>query len=637
MYNPEEMDWRLGEVQGNETFSPPRRVSSPPTIESSTLGHPPSVPFIPERDLASDRPPPRIMITSDSLASLTTETAHSSEMAEGDGDYAIDSSVNQDNVSSEILGTGEVVQSPISMTAPSLPTVVRHSDSHDDTTDVKQTVDPHRQESLEGTDARHAQSAQITDNAATRPVSSISTSVSVPKKSSTVPLPESVQPQADTASSARKRRSMSRTSILQPKPVDVVPPLPQISLQKSEKVIRKHKSLKKFFSSNHTPDKEHDPLPKLDKLVKEREGPKFDTWLVKIDKELKEEPVKPRTGFGMLTRPKSKPSLRIDVKASREVPVSGPSTASSRGSEPAFIAAPLSANSTSTSTSDPYPETPTLNSGKSRAKSQTPMAGVNTPKGLTKRFSLSNMSAAFKRSKKDTVSIPQVPEVPLAYKKEKPKKSMSDEAPRTSDETKASIKESAVPLSPRSGGRVAGSPDTHRPLLSPPPSPAQNNVIKESNTPDQGATTRAPLSQSVPPSPKDTLSVVSDTSSAFELDAELNHAQLMLVSPRTRRNPAESLQDIMGTAPISRQSKIIKLDAALSRRSVETVILGPLLLSPEPALPDGVSALGLNLMETIPDEEVYFDVEERRESDGSGSLITGMRKDDSTRKRRWIV
>ena len=284
-------------------------------------------------------------------------------------------------------------------------------------------------------------------------------------------------PVSPNAAGKRKPRAMSLTSTLASKthPIvpneDEVPPLPEF--------LRKQKSVKKFFFST-------DALP------------------LEQDK-------KPR---GLLSRAKSKPSLRIDVKASKENPVPALATASSSGQ------------------SDGLPDTPSSRTFEAAHR------------GLSKRFSLSNMSAAFKKkatSAGSVVPIPTVPELPEAYRREKHSR----------------VKESAVPLS-----SIVRSASQSRQEERNPSPPEQTHT---SNT--------------------HSIDGDSDISSAFGLDdsdgeSDIEHAELMHVSPRTRRNPSTSLQQYLGTAPAPQTGVMVVPNS--SRMSVEGVIFGPLLI------PEGV-------------------------------------------------
>ncbi len=120
-------------------------------------------------------------------------------------------------------------------------------------------------------------------------------------------------------------------------------------------VVRKQKSLKTFFFSASPPTEKR----------------------VQVERRSK----------GPLSWAKSKPSLRIDFKAPKESPSPGLATASSSGQ------------------ADGYPDTPTSRSS-------------DGGRGLSKRFSLSKMSAAFKKKPPGMAGleiIPSVPELPEAY------------------------------------------------------------------------------------------------------------------------------------------------------------------------------------------------------------------------------
>ena len=266
------------------------------------------------------------------------------------------------------------------------------------------------------------------------------------------------------------------------------------ALPSSPLVIRKQKSLKKFFFPST------DELPIEEKRVEAEKKPK-----------------------SLLSRARSKPSLRIDVEASNASPLSSLATASSSGQ------------------SDTFPDTPSSRSSEFN-------------RGLSKRFSLSNMSGAFKKKAPaggGLGMVPKVPELPEAYRQEK----------------EAKLKESAVPISPVIGStplpadegcRASTIREGHRVLMSPP-------IIRPAVRADD---------------------VESDTSSGFEFGDELQHADLMHVSPRTRRNPGVSLQKFLGTAPAPQVGVVVVPN--MSRYSVQAIVVGPLLF-PEGAEVPAVS------------------------------------------------
>ena len=607
-YAPENMDWEADAASYDPIV--PRRSSSPPRLhEAGPLPAPtPTQPTEPDPPCAVQRSysappamtmsPPMIMITSDSMGSLTTETAHSAESFELN-DFA------QPAFASEAAdNSSTIVESPVSHSAPPLPT---ESVPGVEEMVISQSLPATVREPAAGLEIDLGPLiAQAEPSHVNAPLEVISAQHMVPSASERSTL------QGDKS---RKRRSMSLTSVPSSRPAEAASTMPAAPASGS-KVIRKHKSLKKFFfSSDNLAKQEQEPMPDLDRShVKDNEARRKEekTKSEKVDKadhadseriaqarakdDKKREMNKRSSLGGMLPRPKSKPSLRIDIKATKHMGSAAPSPgADSETSTP--TPAPLTGSSAVTSsTSGGYPETPATSSSKSKGKAGTPApeSGGGT-RGLTKRFSLSNMSNAFKRSKKDGAAVPQVPELPAAYKRDKAGRSMSaDSATTPTTSAMRDIKHSAVPLSPKlQEAAIIDSPVSRsRPLLSPQNSPGSSmKGLPDPEPPSPGATSlRSVLSVSsdnsghtlnAPGSPShDDTSLLSDTSSTFELETELNHAQLVLVSPRTRRNPAESLQDILGVAPITRQSTVIKLDPILSRRSVEAIVLGPLLMSP---------------------------------------------------------
>lgn len=571
------------------------------------------------------------MVTSESsasMASLATETAHSLETSET-GFYSLPQRSSSDDDGFEPIEQAEVVvESPIAFDSPELPEplpsidelATRSSGVPEDTmpavlSSIGLAASLPEDSSLNeaNVEDRHLDLVDTESNAKAQPHTSssgVSTSPIVDGES------ESSVPSGPFGRSG-SRRSMSLSSLVLPGPSETTPRAPTVSTSSDGKTIRKQKSLKRFFFSNgDLASEEKEPVPKLDKaLLKEKTDKsskqKVATMTAALNREAEDEENlldkgKNRSGFSsMLSRPKSKPSLRIDVKASRQSVPSAPASAPSITSVP--TSTPHSSGSTSTSSgSSAYPETPISTvSSKFKTKGTPGVAdGASGGRGLTKRFSLSNMSSAFKRSKRDLSSpVPQVPDLPTAYKKDAKGRSLSDDGCRTAKDIRGMIKESAVPLSPKlAQSAILQSPKSRdRPLLSPPLSPSgtSSRPSVDQSRPSSPRSPKSIAETLPPPSPKDTASILSETSSTFELDEELTHAQLMLVSPRTRRNPAESLQDILGVAPISRQSRIVRMEPAFSRRSVEAIVLGPLLVSP-------------SSMEPIPDIE--SDVH-RRDSD----------------------
>ena len=621
-YAPQGMDWEAGAGAFDPTAPPQRGASPPPQTGTPAIQLPgspptrstrPSLPYVAQR--ANSAPPalamspPMILITSDLMGSLTTETAHSAESFESDDCSQLESSLDHSD------GTTSIVDSPVAFTPPSLP-FPPSSTSVSDSAEADIMIS----QSLNDT-ARPKPTALDLDLGA--PVGQApSARMHVPSETDTAgPLVESTSATNSLREEkSRKRRSMSLTSIPASKPAEEAPSIPSAQPGPNAKVIRKHKSLKKFFfSSDNLAKQEQEPVPPFDlRRVKEKEAQRREEEKPKHEKannveesegveqdgghekrdrpkdDKKREMNKRSSLGGMLSRPKSKPSLRIDVKVSKHAEAPTSSSAAEADAS-TTTPAPLTGSSTATSsTSEPYPETPSSRSSfKSKGKVGTPASeSAGGTRGLTKRFSLSNMSSAFKRSKKDGVFVPQVPELPAAYKRDKAGRSMSADSASTPTATVIrDIKQSAVPLSPKlQESAIIDSPQTRpRSLLSPKNSPGSSvKALPDPEPSSPGATSLHSVRSvstahtlNAPGSPThDDTSILSDTSSNFELETELNHAQLVLVSPRTRRNPAESLQDILGVAPVTRQSTIVKMDPVLSRRSVEAIVLGPLLMSP---------------------------------------------------------
>ena len=514
----------------------------------------------------------------------------------------------------------------------------------------------------------------------------------------------------------KNRRSLSLVSISLGKKKEEeeeeAPPVPIVQ----PKAIRKQRSLKNFFlADNGFSRGENVPaLPKVDRerekaltkekerqRVKEKEEREKEKWLQRVkEKEMEKqmdlerqkekdrlkeerhqkrsvEKAAERERKASLPRHKSKPSLTIDVQASRDLPV--PSVPPLPNSAPPSVPA------------DFRPETPASGGGSSMqrpGRSSTVTSESSLGGRLSKRFSLTNMSGAFRKSKRNLASaanggpplatsappVPQVPDLPEMYRKEKaakgkgpwhlphvrsqggksqtPTASEFGERTRRSEDGFESVKTRSMTSTPRSessrkmslpevhfgGGAgsflsreeeeaymsppaspqipqtaIDGSPAENSPALSlsralesaafpspsaayPTPDSARSSALPpnsveplKSDMPKSSSKRRFPHNASIsslsrinpfshktrsPISP-DAASILSDTSSTFELEAELHDAQLVLVSPRTRKDPAYSLQTVMGIAPLQRGSVIVEPGEGMTRRSIEAIVVGP--------------------------------------------------------------
>ncbi|WVF69825.1 hypothetical protein IAT40_004604 [Kwoniella sp. CBS 6097] len=462
------------------------------------------------------------------------------------------------------------------------------------------------------------------------------------------PIPDaSCEHQANTKSPVRKAVRKSRALSLSAafssssslKNMEV-PPLPSIPARPP---IRKQKSLKQFFFSSSTPPGatiNAPPIPSIPVLPGQRQRKTTDEKASSKEKEEKSK------GMKILQRARSKPSLKIDVKASSQ-------------------------NASQTATSDgTTPVTPALSTGRTEVSasvietpgSATPAASVSTavaqpqPRGLSKRFSLSNMSQAFKR--KSSMSnlhasagpsssssantprgsnsssespVPMVPDLPEEYRKVKEAKGRK-------------IKESAVPISPRksqtlpvetSSGKASQAVKIDMSLdevLTPTGLPRRSESLKaiqsltfaaetEAGSEEQepasmlpsGVLTKSPdlisspiedqtmimgstrerdqallpaldlvpggstatIDRSTSPvsiSMSSASSILDDDQAVEEEQEELVHAQLMHVSPRTRRDPSVSLQEFLASAP-SRTGNVVIVPKGV-RKSVEAIVIG---------------------------------------------------------------
>ncbi|WWC86905.1 uncharacterized protein L201_001784 [Kwoniella dendrophila CBS 6074] len=407
----------------------------------------------------------------------------------------------------------------------------------------------------------------------------------IPASPTKTPVPKAVRRSRALSLSAAFSSSSSLKS-------SEVPPLPDLP---SRPPIRKQKSLKKFFFSSSTPPDivmASSSAPPLPDLPLQERNAVSENVATKEDKEKRED--KPSKGKKILQRARSKPSLKIDVK----------------------VAKPSSSIS-------PSPATPALSTGRtdiSVSQVETPSsAPANQPRGLSKRFSLSNMSQAFKKKSHSTpVSatassgspIPMVPDLPEVYKKQK--------------DIKGKVLESAVPISPRKS-KTVDSADTTNEILTPTGLPRRSDSLKAIQsltfTQEEEPTSQQPnLDETVSPSilteepqsllPAFEVSSVSTSATAsgsrsrdrsdspdlsvksistididdidastdidgdLEDEQELIHAQLMHVSPRTRRDPTQSisLQEFLSSPP-GKTSNVVIVPTKGLRRSVEAVVV----------------------------------------------------------------
>ncbi|KAK6903734.1 hypothetical protein I203_107239 [Kwoniella mangroviensis CBS 8507] len=431
----------------------------------------------------------------------------------------------------------------------------------------------------------------------------------IPLRSTTVPAPQS----SDTPTSPsktpvpkaiRRSRALSLSAAFSSssglKNVEV-PPLPDLP---SRPPIRKQKSLKKFFFSSSTPPEAvvaSSSIPPVPAVPLQERKPTEDNQPVKQEKE------KPSKGKKILQRARSKPSLKIDVKVAKP---SSPSTS-------------------------PSPTTPALTTGKtdistSSSITTTPSSAPAQLRGLSKRFSLSNMSQAFKKKSHSTpVSatasfgspVPMVPDIPEAFKKNKDSKDIKAKG-------KGKAIESASPISPRKSKTL--DTDNNDEMLTPTGLPRRSESLKaiqsltfcqedESNVEgladhtniistenvitdepqsllpafEVSSDTQAlssPVSASVPRSGPSSESPIQSVKSISTVDIddvdididieeeddehELAHAQLMHVSPRTRRDPSQSLslQEFLSSPP-GKTSNIVIVPTKGLRRSVEAVVM----------------------------------------------------------------
>lgn len=351
-----------------------------------------------------------------------------------------------------------------------------------------------------------------------------------------------------------------------------IPPVPPVPREQTKRVPKKQKSLKNLFFSSSTP-----PEATL--------GPsKYDNFspVAEAKPVLKDKTERPKEKKPMLSRPRSKPSLHIDIDATKP--------SSSLKSAPA---APSSSKTSAT------PITPALSSGRSEKTNSIPATPstastatttptstssvVSKPK-LNKRFSLSNMAVFKKRSNSapsvehrslaDMVSgnateeVPKVPELPKAYKKEK-------EARRTMSEMLPAKEEVAVvPPAPLANEIVTS------PVAEMPKGPIELPSTHSADiSADDSSLIHSPRDSTATIEPT-SASMSSDMSDVDDEDDILNAQFMQLPSPRSPidRDPALSLQDFLNSAP-GRKSEVVVVQEG--RRSLEAlVVLGPTSVRP---------------------------------------------------------
>ncbi|WWD21492.1 hypothetical protein CI109_105978 [Kwoniella shandongensis] len=386
--------------------------------------------------------------------------------------------------------------------------------------------------------------------------------------------PKSVRKTRALSLSAASSSQLS-SSLLDQVPAPPVPSRPQ--------TIKKQKSLKTFFFSSSTPASTSAPT---NASVTSISLPKSSSGRKGSEDKPKER------GRGILSRARSKPSLKIDVKMAK-------STTSESFAGTSSSTTPTTPGLSTTQSELPassYPETPssTINP---------PHTATPTPRGLSKRFSLSNMSSAFKKrssstpvtgslAKQSGVAVPRVPDLPDVYKKEK-------EARK--------VVHSAVPLGPSRVSTAQGiqEADASTSVLVPtrcesPSTMDDSRSSEESSEPTKtvsktrssiesvsrpvnplapllpaldlsSTSTSASVSATHPDSPAATTISTTSLDDDEEDPEELMHAQLMQVSPRTRRDPAVSLQEYLGSGP-ARQGNVVIVPKG-ARRSVEAVVV----------------------------------------------------------------
>ncbi|KAI9636413.1 uncharacterized protein MKK02DRAFT_45120 [Dioszegia hungarica] len=434
----------------------------------------------------------------------------------------------------------------------------------------------------------------------------------------------------------RPKRSKSLTAVLSRSSSDdgpstssaAPPPMPPLKRQKSLKKL--------FFSSNEAAP----PMPSAPDLPASPRNVKRGS--VDFRQEVPEASTSKK---GKLSRAKSKPSLRIEVKPAPFAGLEGGSSTPALGT------------ASSSGYSEAYPTTPS--SIAQPPKGPQSAGGI---RGLSKRFSLSNMSGAFR--KKSSISgmiplpseaeVPMVPQLPAVYRKTPAVESKgkgkqreveeedtvavaeyerqrrrSFELPREpvsvpmagveeqSEADSADEYEFELPLAgPSRASSDIGHSDTVTNLLGlstlgtepfdildsdyefpptcPAPPPSSDGGAHDSYAPHSSSSAADPdtiEAQTLAPHDKRRDSEASSISSCGSLDDDeqpsIVHAQLMHVSPTTRRNPGVSLQEFLGMAPLP-QTGVLIATPKVRRRSVEGVIMGPLLIPDTPTTPTEV-------------------------------------------------
>ncbi|WWD07674.1 hypothetical protein V865_005775 [Kwoniella europaea PYCC6329] len=469
----------------------------------------------------------------------------------------------------------------------------------------------------------------------------------IPSRSTTVPAAQSTAtPSSPTKTpipkAIRRSRALSLSAAFSSsstlKNVEL-PPLPDLP---SRPPIRKQKSLKKFFFSSSTPPEavvasaSAPPVPAIP--VQERKP-------TENNKPLKEEKDKPSKGKKILQRARSKPSLKIDVRVAKP----------------------------SSSSASPSPTTPALTTGKtdistSSSVMNTPSSAPAQHRGLSKRFSLSNMSQAFKKKSHSTPvfattssgsPVPMVPDIPEAFKKIKDSKDIKAKG-------KGKAIESALPINPRKSKTL--DTDNNGEVLTPTGVPRRSESLKaiqsltfcqedESTMEDSvdqaistasvitdepqsllpafevssdtqahsnsvstsvsrsGLSSESPIQsvKSIPTVDIDDVDVDVDIEEEDD-EHELAHAQLMHVSPRTRRDPSQSLslQEFLSSPP-GKTSNIVIVPTKGLRRSVEAVVMlgNPMLMNLQ-SPPSSIDDHHVEVSREEPEEE--RDGKKKRES-----------------------
>ncbi|WVR04619.1 hypothetical protein IAU60_001630 [Kwoniella sp. DSM 27419] len=412
---------------------------------------------------------------------------------------------------------------------------------------------------------------------------SLPTAPPIPVRASTLPAATPSPPkvpataQSITAAvpqAARRTRAMSLSAAfsssgsLKNMNIPPLPPLPP-----KPPMIRKQKSLKMFFFSSTGVGEasNQDTAPPVPTFVAPKHA----------------EPKPKKT----LQKAKSKPSLKIDVKAAKPAePFTGASPIT-----PALSTGQTAASSDTIGTPSITPVSATGSSNSNVVPPQPPS------RGLSKRFSLSNMSQAFKRKSSmsnlsasavsshnsGTVEtpIPMVPDLPAEYKRQKATKAKSTmKVTEVCDrEAKASIATAAGTTVPAVYDGIARRSESLNRLQSlstddPKELPKQHGqrrpiAIQDPSRPLLPAVDLVPARSSSPSSistnPSDD---EGEGDSELSEEQELVHAKLMQISPRTRRDPTASLQEFLASAPGQTGSVVIVPKGV--RRSVEAVVIG---------------------------------------------------------------